>query len=332
MVSRTRRDHTPVIEALAAALGGRARRDEPLGSRTTYRVGGTAALWMEATDETDLAVLHGALAEVGEPVPVLVVGKGSNLLVADDGFPGLALGLDGVFEDVEVSGSVVRAGSAAGLPVVARRTAAAGLRGMEWAVGVPGSVGGALRMNAGGHGADTASVLHRYRLYDLAAGEFGEHDAEDFRPGYRRSSLTPSDVALWAEFALAPGDAEEAQALIADIVRWRRLHQPGGSNAGSVFTNPPDASAGELVERCGLKGRRLGSAAVSSKHANFIQADAGGSADDVRRLVDLVRDTVARHSGVHLVPELHMVGFADSLLPMVEARPGQPSSSTRGRP
>ena len=322
-----------MLDSLAAALGDRVRTDEPLGARTTYRVGGTAALWFEAKNEADLDTLHAALADVGQPVPVLAVGKGSNLLVADAGFPGLALGLGGELEDLDVSGSSVRAGGAAGLPVVARRTAAAGLRGMEWAVGVPGSVGGALRMNAGGHGADTASVLRRYRLFDLATGRSAEHPAEDFLPGYRRSSLTASDVALWAEFALVAGDAGEAQALIADIVRWRRQNQPGGSNAGSVFTNPPGAAAGELVEQCGLKGRRVGSAQVSPKHANFIQADAGGSADDVRRLVDLVRDAVSRRCGVDLVPELHMVGFADTPLPTVKAHQDQPSpsTSTRGR-
>ena len=331
MVSRT--PPPPALDALAAALGDSVRRDEPLGARTTYRVGGTAALWVEVTSEADLDVLHAALADVGEPVPVLVVGKGSNLLVADAGFPGLAVGLGGEFEELDVSSSSVRAGAAAGLPVVARRTAAAGLRGMEWAVGVPGSVGGALRMNAGGHGAETASVLRRYRLFDLATGRSAEHAAEEFRPGYRCSSLTASDVALWAEFALVAGDAVEAQALIADIVRWRRQNQPGGSNAGSVFTNPPGVSAGELVQQCGLKGRRLASAQVSPKHANFIQADAGGSADDVRRLVDLVRDTVSRRCGVQLEPELHMVGFADTPLPMVEAHRDQPSpsTSTRGR-
>lgn len=321
------------MEALAKTLGHRVRRDEPLGSRTTYRVGGTAALWMEATDQADLAALHDALVEVGEPVPVLVVGKGSNLLVADAGFPGLALGLGRGFEDVDTSAKTVRAGAAAGLPVVARRTAAVGLRGMEWAVGVPGSVGGALRMNAGGHGADTAHVLQRYELFDLATGECRQHSAVDFHPAYRRSSVTASDVALWAEFELVAGDAEQAQQLITDIVRWRRQNQPGGSNAGSVFTNPPESAAGELVERSGLKGRRLGSAQVSEKHANFIQADAGGSADDVRRLLDLVRETVGRECGVQLVPELHMVGFADAPLPMVVAVPSPtaPSTSTRGR-
>ena len=315
-----------VLERMADALGGRARRHEPLGARTTYRVGGTAALWVEAAGQEDLLAVHEALASVGEPVAVLVVGKGSNLLVADAGFEGLALTLAGAYGDIELQGPTVRAGAAAGLPVVARRTAAAGLRGLEWAVGVPGSVGGALRMNAGGHGSETAGVLTGYQLFDLAAGRPEVHGAEDFAPGYRHSSVGAGQVAEWAEFALEPGDAAAAQALVDEIVRWRRANQPGGSNAGSVFTNPAGDSAGALIERCGLKGRRLGSAQVSEKHANFIQADKGGSADDVRRLVDLVRAEVAGRAGVVLVPELHMVGFADTPAPTVQA--GEPS--TRG--
>jgi UDP-N-acetylmuramate dehydrogenase len=322
-----------VLQELAGLLGDLARADHPLGARTTYRVGGAAALWVEVEDETTLAVVHRALAAVGQPVPLLVVGKGSNLLVSDGGFEGLALGLGPKFSEVEIADSVVRAGGAAGMPVVARRSAAAGLRGLEWAVGVPGSVGGALRMNAGGHGSDTAGTLSRYRLFDLASGTSAEHVSLDFHPRYRQSSLGPADVVVWAEFTLQPGDAAHAQALVADVVRWRRQHQPGGSNAGSVFTNPADGSAGELIERCGLKGRRLGSAEVSAKHANFIQADEGGSADDVRRLLDLVRAEVAEQTGVWLVPELHMVGFADIPPPTVKAATtgGQASTSTGGR-
>jgi UDP-N-acetylmuramate dehydrogenase len=319
-----------VLDALAGVLGPLARRDEPVGARTTYRVGGRAALWVEAENEDALRAVHQALASVGRPVPVLVVGKGSNLLVADAGFPGLALALGPGFESVDIDGVAVHAGGAASLPVLARQSAAAGLRGLEWAVGVPGSVGGALRMNAGGHGSDTAQVLSGYRVFDVRTGGFARHRAADFAGGYRRSSLGPADVGVDAEFTLQRGDAEEAKAVVSEIVRWRRAYQPGGSNAGSVFTNPEDVAAAELVERSGLKGRRFGSAQVSEKHANFIQADEGGSADDVRRLVDLVRAEVARQTGVELVPELHMVGFADSPALLLEAA-GQPSTSSGGR-
>lgn len=319
-------------EALAARI--ELRRDEPLGARTTYRVGGRAALWVEPQDEGDLRAVHEALVAVGRPVPLLVVGKGSNLLVSDAGFPGLALSLGDGFAQVEIDGATVRAGGAAPYPVVARATAAAGLRGLEWAVGVPGSVGGALRMNAGGHGSETAQVLSRFRRFDLEDGRARDCAAAELEPAYRHSALGAGDVVVWAEFALAPGSADEAKAVVSEVVRWRRANQPGGSNAGSVFTNPAAAPAGRLVEESGCKGLRMGSAQVSPKHANFIQADDGGSADDVRRLLDHVRSTVAERTGVDLVPELRMVGFPDSPTPTVVARRSEreasPSRGGRG--
>ncbi|MGI8686516.1 MAG: UDP-N-acetylmuramate dehydrogenase [Acidimicrobiales bacterium] len=304
------------IADAAAVLGDRGRRDAPLGALTTYRVGGPAALLLEAHGVDDLALAARAVRAGG--VPVLVVGRGSNLLVADAGFPGLAVlvtdGLDGV--EVDAAGASVRAGGGAFLPVVARRTAAAGLTGLEWAVGVPGSVGGAVRMNAGGHGSDTSRSLARVALFDLAggggAGRAGPREvaAGDLDLGYRCSAVAATDVVVWAEFALAPGDREAAETTIAEIVHWRREHQPGGQNAGSVFTNPPGDSAGRLVEEAGLKGLRVGSATVSPKHANFVQADDGGSADEVMALIEEVRRRVEDRTGVRLETELRLVGFA----------------------
>ncbi|HXQ58936.1 MAG TPA: UDP-N-acetylmuramate dehydrogenase [Acidimicrobiales bacterium] len=293
---------------VVAALGPRAVRDAPLGARTTYRVGGTAAVLVEVDAEGDLAAVHDALGSGGAP-PLLVLGNGSNLLVADAGFPGLVIVLGPGLAAIEMEGTTVRAGGAAMLPLVARRSAAAGLTGLEWAVGVPGTVGGALKMNAGGHGSDTAAVLVRQRVFDVVTGHAAVDGADRLALGYRHSSLGAGEVVVWAEFALAAGDAAQAQAAVAEIVRWRRAHQPGGSNAGSVFTNPPGDAAGRLVEAAGLKGLRLGSARVSEKHANFIQADDGGSADDVRRLIEHVRRVVLDATGVALVPEVRFVGF-----------------------
>lgn len=323
------------LEALAAALGPRVVRDRPLGPLTTYRVGGPAALFFEVATEADLELAHRALRAAGGPVPVLVLGKGSNLLVADAGLPGLVLAPGRELAAVTVQRTVVRAGAAAGMPVVARRSAAAGLRGMEWAVGVPGSVGGAVRMNAGGHGSDTAAVLHRCRLFDLSTGAASEAAPGGLALGYRRSGLGPQHVVVWAEFTLRPGDRRAAEAEIAAVVRWRRVHQPGGSNAGSVFTNPPGDAAGRLVEAAGLKGVRMGTARVSAKHANFIQADDGGSADDVRRLIEHVQKTVAARVGVELVPEVRLVGFDGGASLLVDASrtttlAAQVSTSTEG--
>lgn len=299
------------IQRAATVLGDRARRDEPLGPRTTYRVGGPAALLFEALDVADLELAREAVLASG--VAVLIVGRGSNLLVADAGFPGLAVVLGDGFDAVEVDGPVVRAGGAVSLPVLARRTATAGLTGLEWAVGVPGSVGGAVRMNAGGHGSDVRETLARIGRFDLAAQTAGSGVAtvpvSALALAYRHSALRAAEVVVWAEFVLREGELRESEEMIAEVVRWRRDNQPGGSNAGSVFTNPPGDAAGRLVEEAGLKGRRLGSAFVSPKHANFFQADANGSADDVRALILEVQRKVELHSGIRLVPEVRMVGF-----------------------
>ena len=297
------------LDVLAARLGPAATRGAPLGSRTTYRVGGTAALGTEPPDEE--ALLDVARALVGLDVPVLVVGNGSNLLVADAGFAGLLVVLGSGFAGLDLAGTDVRAGGALALPTLARRTAAAGLTGLEWAVGVPGTVGGAVRMNAGGHGSDTVATLVSFRVVDLAVATATDRPVEWLAASYRHTALTATEVVTEATHRLARGDPAVAKETIDEIVRWRRANQPGGANAGSVFTNPAGDSAGRLIDACGLKGLRIGSAEVSPKHANFIQADRGGSADDVRRVLERVRAEVAGATGVTLSTEVRMVGFTD---------------------
>ena len=297
------------VDKAAELLGPLAQRHVPIGPMTTYRVGGPADVFVDVTSDADLCRVADAVAATG--VPVLVVGRGSNLLVADAGFRGVAVRLGDAFAGVDVEGTVVRAGGALSLPVLARRTAAAALTGLEWAVGVPGSVGGAVRMNAGGHGAETSETLRRVRLVDLATAADDVVAARDLDLSYRHSNVRPSQVVVWAEFELAPGDAAASEAQIAEIVRWRRENQPGGQNCGSVFTNPPDDSAGRLVDAAGLKGHRVGTAFVSPKHANFIQADDGGRAGDVRHLIAAVQQAVEERFGIRLVPELRMIGFDD---------------------
>ncbi|MDA8147166.1 MAG: UDP-N-acetylmuramate dehydrogenase [Actinomycetota bacterium] len=310
-----------VVDRLESLLGAAAARDAPLGARTTYRVGGPASLVVEVGDDRQLDAVTACLAAAPGAVPILVLGNGSNLLVADRGFAGVVVTLGAGFSAVDVrvdgegTGATVRAGAAVSLPVLARRTVAAGLRGMEWSVGVPGSVGGAVRMNAGGHGAETRDVLLGARWVDLVSGETTCGDAERLGLGYRRSVLGPCDLVVEATFGLEVGDADAGGRALTEVVRWRREHQPGGSNAGSVFQNPPGASAGALVDAAGLKGFRMGTAQVSPKHANFIQADPGGSADDVVRLIRYVQDEVERATGVLLHPEVRLVGFAPELCP-----------------
>ena len=244
MTSSTRYD------VLAAALGSRATRDHPLGPLTTYGVGGPAALFVEAQDAEDLGVVRLALR--GSGLPVVVVGRGSNLLVSDAGFDGVAVRLGSGFNSIGLPQSrhpgaeplVVRAGGAVPLPVLARQVADGGWSGLAWAVGVPGSVGGAVRMNAGGHGSDMAACLYRYTWVDLLSEAEGTGDLARLRYGYRSSSVGPSELVLDAELLVTPGSAEHERAEVRSIVQWRRSHQPGGANAGSVFTNPPGDSAG----------------------------------------------------------------------------------------
>jgi len=296
---------------LASSLGRPVSRDVPLSAYSTYRLGGPAALFVELVDDAELLAVSVALWEC--PAPILVVGNGSNLLVHDDGFAGLAVHLAGAFESVVVGDDQVEAGGGVALPVLARRCAAAGRAGVEFYVGIPGSVGGAVRMNAGGHGSETVDVLVSAALIDLGS-EAAPHE-EVRGPGdlgfsYRKSNLTPTHVVTRASFRVTPDDPRTCGDRIDEIVRWRRDHQPGGANAGSVFTNPPGDSAGRLIEACGLKGHRVGGAIVSEKHANFFQADAGASAADVAGLVSYVQARVEASTGIRLEPELTLVGFA----------------------
>lgn len=164
-------------------------------------------------------------------------------------------------------------------------------------------------MNAGGHGSDMAASLATVRVVDLGRGEDELVPAERLDLAYRRSSVGASQIVVWAELALARGERVAAEAELAEIVRWRRANQPGGQNAGSVFTNPDGDSAGRLIELAGCKGLRIRTAAVSAKHGNFIQADEGGSADDVFALMQEVRRRVTSHTGVVLQPETRLIGF-----------------------
>ena len=277
---------------------------------TTYRVGGPAAIFVSPASMDDLHSVAEVIARY--ELPVLVVGRGSNLLVADAGFAGVALSLAEWADGIEVTGSAVVAGSAVALPVLARRTAASGLTGFEWAVGVPGSIGGAVRMNAGGHGSDIAACLERAEIFDLYNRSSAWRTADSLGLRFRGSNLADHEIVLTAELGLTPGDTEHSEREIAEIVRWRRENQPGGQNAGSVFVNPipGQLSAGELIDRVGLRGFRVGGAFVSDKHANFIQAGEGATAADVKAVIDQVRERVASGTGFELRSEVRLVGFA----------------------
>ena len=316
-------------EAIDHAFGlfnAKAKRNVDLSQFTTYKVGGTAALHMTLTSLDDLYLVSAVLAEV--ELPILVIGRGSNLLISDSGFQGLALTIGGLAdyvdlpnrdEDPDVEPIALFGGSVA-LPVAARQSVARGLTGFEWGVGVPGSVGGAVRMNAGGHGSDMASSLTSVRMFHLRKGLEAHVNAVDLGLRFRGSALDDHHVVLSATVDLEWSKSQEAsEAELQEVVRWRRENQPGGQNAGSVFVNPEPGkvSAGAVIDELGMRGLRVGSAQVSEKHANFIQADEHGSAHDVVALMAEIRRRVRDERGYLLRSEIRLVGFEDATDPAI---------------
>ncbi len=297
--------------------------NESLAPHTTYKLGGAAAVFAMPRNVADLMLVARAMRET--ELPVLVVGRGSNLLVADAGYPGIVVSLvafgdsatpddSGTFDDtISFEDTRVVAGGGVALPVLARRASAAGLVGFEWAVGVPGSVGGAVRMNAGGHGSDMAASLVGVHVVDLHRERLAWVETEHLGLRFRGSDLADHQVVIDATLQLARGDTSASERVLADIVRWRREHQPGGQNAGSVFVNPipGELAAAQLIDGLGLRGFRIGGAVVSEKHANFIQAVEGAKAADVRAVMEHVRTEVYEHSGFLLRSEVRMIGFDD---------------------
>lgn len=287
------------------------QRDVALSGLTTYRFGGPARFYMEVEDEATLIeVLSARAGPGGEPMPLLVLGRGSNVVVSDSGFDGLVLRLTGEFLETSFSDrGEVSAGGAVPLPGLARRCARAGRGGLEWCVGIPGSVGGAVRMNAGGHGSDTSEWLISAVVLDARSLRTEDLPAPLLDLGYRSSNLTPEHVVVRAVFRTIARDRETSEQMLRDITRWRREHQPGGTlNAGSVFKNPPGETAGRMIDALGLKGLRVGGASVSPRHANFFEADRDASAQDVYDLVWTVQREVHRATGIRLIPELRFVG------------------------
>ena len=316
-------------EAIEHAFGlfnAKAKRNVDLSQYTTYKVGGTAALHMMVSSIDDLYLVSAVLAEV--ELPILVIGRGSNLLISDSGFKGLALTIGGLADYVDLPNRdedpgvepIALFGGSVALPVAARQSVARGLTGFEWGVGVPGSVGGAVRMNAGGHGSDMASSLTSVRMFHLRKGLEAHVNAVDLGLRFRGSALDDHHVVLSATVDLEWSNSPEAsEAELQEVVRWRRENQPGGQNAGSVFVNPEPGkvSAGAVIDELGMRGLRVGSAQVSEKHANFIQADVGGSAQDVVALMAEVRRRVRDERGYVLRSEIRLVGFEDATDPAI---------------
>lgn len=296
-----------------SGVRGRLAYDESMALHTSWRVGGPADRWFEPADREDLSDF---VRQLPDTEPVTWVGLGSNLLVRDGGIRGTVIclkdGFDEIRPELAVSGSrLVQAGAAAHCARLAKTCADAKLAGLGFLIGVPGTLGGALAMNAGAHGGETWDFVESVEvLFD--DGHFEWLPKSAFETGYRHVAVPAGFAGFIAARLRLETDADGSAA--ADMKAWlskRRATQPVGKpTAGSTFRNPQGDHAARLIESCGLKGHRIGGAVVSAMHANFIVTEAGARAGDVERLIDFLRAEVERQRGVKLQPEVRFVGDA----------------------
>jgi len=285
-------------------------RDYPLDRLTTIRAGGRADMFARPRSEEELLELLRSSAESG--IAVEVVGSGSNLLVADEGFRGMVLKLDGELATIDRDGSRLVCGGGVRLPSAAAKAAGWGLSGIEFGINIPGTVGGAVRMNANAYGGELASVLETVRVCSGAGA--AERRAGELGFAYRSSSLRPGEVVSSASFRLASADPQSVKATLAEMRGMRREAQPAGIKTfGSTFVNPsPDRSggrtAGQLLEAAGCKGLQVGSARFSPKHANFVENAGGATTADVLALMAEGRRRVHERFGIALEPEVQVLG------------------------
>ncbi len=288
-------------------LSGKCQENEPLAAYTTWRVGGPADLFVEAVDEDD--ILHCLDFARRYNLPLAVIGNGSNILVLDGGVRGLVLHLGGKFRNIVVAGTEITAGAAVSLPRLSGEAAKHHLTGLEFAVGIPASLGGAVVMNAGIPGSSLSDVISTVQVVDRQ-GRVKCLSREELDFNYRRSNLDPGrEIVLWATLVLQRGNAAEVRRIMEEQAQRRRTGQPiNYLNAGSVFKNPPGYAAGYLVEKAGLKGANCGGAWVSNKHANFIVNDGSATAKDILSLIKTIQKEVEKRFNIQLEPEIHIIG------------------------
>ncbi|MCC8061403.1 MAG: UDP-N-acetylmuramate dehydrogenase [Clostridiales bacterium] len=293
---------------LLRVLGtARLRRNEPMSRHTTFRVGGPADFFAEPGDARELAAVLMACREA--EIPYYIIGNGSNLLVGDGGYRGVIIALGQSWSEIMVEENRIRAGAGALLTAVARRALEESLEGLAFASGIPGSVGGAVVMNAGAYGSDISAVLRRVTVL-TREGERRLLEAAELALGYRESIIPAAGyIVLDAEFALEPGDREAIRDRMDELARQRRSKQPlEYPSAGSTFKRPPGQFAGKLIEEAGLRGFCVGDAQVSEKHCGFVINHGGATAAQIMRLCEEVRRRVWEHSGVGLEMEVKLLG------------------------
>lgn len=282
-------------------------KDEPMKSHTSFRIGGPA----------DLMVLPSEIRHIRHTlkvcqkwnVPFMVMGNGSNLLVRDKGIRGVVIKIANTFNGIWVEGCTIRAQSGAFLSTLSKKALQAELKGLEFASGIPGTLGGAIVMNAGAYGGEMKDIVVRAKVMDAQGNEFCLSNAE-LEFGYRTSYVQKKGlIVLEAELALSPGKYEDIKAIISELTRRRQEKQPLSlPSAGSVFMRPPGYFAGKLIEEAGLKGFRVGDAQVSEKHAGFIVNVGNATAKDVLTLIEVIQQKVRERYGVELEPEIKIVG------------------------
>lgn len=294
-------------EKLIELAGNRVLCDEPMSRHTTFRIGGTADAFWTPADADELTAGLKLLKDSGTAVTIL--GNGSNVLVKDKGIRGCVVSLAAPMSEVVIEGTRITAGAGAILGVVSNKAAEAGLTGLEFAVGIPGSIGGAVYMNAGAYGGEIKDVLDSVTAL-LPSGELRKFGRDEFDFGYRHSIFQENEaIIISAELVLAPGDREASRRQMNDIQAKRREKQPLElPSAGSTFKRPPGYFAGTLIDQTGLKGYTVGGAQVSEKHAGFVVNRGGATAADVIQLMNDVSEKIYAVHGVRLEPEVKIIG------------------------
>ena len=280
---------------------------EPMKLHTTFKIGGEADVFITVNTVDELKAAVNAC--LSNNVPMMILGKGSNLLVSDEGIEGAVVALDGDFKSLRFEGDTVARGAGVSLSKLCTAALERGLSGLEFAYGIPGTVGGAVYMNAGAYGGETRDVCTEV-TYLTPGGEIGTYSAQELGFSYRHSIFKENNnIILFAKYQLTFDDPDQIKERMEDYMNRRRTKQPlEYPSAGSVFKRPEGAFAGTLIEQCGLKGKAVGGAQVSEKHAGFIINAGGATCDDVLSLVRLVQDTVRRETGYYLECEIIRTG------------------------
>lgn len=289
----------------ATALRGELTMNASLARYTSWRVGGEAKAIYRPVDVDDLSTF---LSQLPKDEAVLWIGLGSNLLIRDGGFDGTVIVTSGALQDLEVEGQTVKAQVGVYCSKLAKQAAKAGLTGAAFLAGIPGTLGGAVAMNAGAHGSETWDFVSAVTTIDRQ-GQLHQRSPDEFEVSYRYVKAPAEEWYVAAELSLESGDATEESERIRELLRKRNASQPTNQPcAGSVFRNPEGDYAGRLIEASDLKGFRIGGASVSTKHANFIVNDEDASAADIENLIFKVKEIVAEQHGVDLIPEVHIIG------------------------